>query len=57
MYRSIHTERPLNYCVLSFQIFLGRGLKGHEKSRTLFKVRLQLAGDTWFESILKAKTG
>ena len=40
MYRSIHTERPLNYCVLSFQIFLGRGLKGHEISRTLFKVRL-----------------
>jgi len=30
---------------------------GHEKSRTLFKVRLQLVGDTWFESIIKGKTG
>ena len=30
---------------------------GHEKSQTLFKVRLQLVGDTWFESIIKVKTG
>ena len=59
MHRVLHTKRPLNYCVLSFQnfsLFSGVAEKGYEKAGPFLKARHDFGGDTWFESIFNRKT-
>ena len=59
MHRVLHTKRPPNYCVLSFQnfsLFSGVAEKGYEKAGPFLKARHDFGGDTWFESIFNRKT-